>query len=319
MFIGLAVMTVLVAWQGFAEVGSILVSSGWAILFVPLAWVPSAFLNARCWQTLFRPSFGPSFWQAFYAQWMGRAVNTLLPVATIGGEVVKARALILWGIDARHASASAIVDKTVQAVTLVMWGVLGVVLLATMSDMHELAMWALIGFALLGAGIAGFLVVQRAGMFSLLARSAHWVTKADGFRKILVTAEEVDETTRALYRDPRRVATATAWRMTALIIQTAEVWVAAYLLGYPLGLLEAIMVKSLTTTISDAAFVVPNNYGIQEGAFVLIGGLVGIPPDAALALSLATRIRELLFDVPGLLFWQHTEARALVRRRAGSR
>ena len=30
---------------------------------------------------------------------MGRAVNTLLPVASIGGEVVKARVLVLWGLD----------------------------------------------------------------------------------------------------------------------------------------------------------------------------------------------------------------------------
>lgn len=319
LILGLAAMTVLVAWQGFAEIGGILVSSGWAIMLVPLVWIPSAFFNAKCWQTLFAPAFAPSFWQAFYAQWMGRSVNTLLPVASIGGEVVKARALILWGIDAHHASASAVVDKTVQAVTVIVWGVTGVILLVWLSEMNDLAMGALVGFALLGAGVAGFLVVQRAGMFSLLARSAHWLIKADGFRKILVTAEEVDATTRALYREPRRIAAATTWRLTGLVLQTAEVWLAAYLLGYPIGLVEAIMLKSLTSTVSDAAFVVPNSYGVQEGAYVVFGAFVGLPPDAALAISLATRIRELLIDVPGLVFWQHAEARALIKRRVKSR
>jgi hypothetical protein len=36
----------------------------------------------------------------------------------------------------------------------------------------------------------------------------------------------------------------------------------------------------------------------------------------ALAISLSIRIRELIIDVPGLVFWQHAEGRALFRRRA---
>jgi hypothetical protein len=74
------------------------------------------------------------------------------------------------------------------------------------------------------------------------------------------------------------------------------------------------MLKSLSSTLSDAAFVVPNSYGIQEGAFIVLGALVGLGPDAALAISLAIRIREVLIDVPGLVLWQHTEGRAFFRR-----
>ena len=75
------------------------------------------------------------------------------------------------------------------------------------------------------------------------------------------------------------------------------------------------MLKSLSSTLSDAAFVVPNSYGVQEGAFVVLGGLIGIAPDVAIAVSLAIRIREFLIDVPGLVFWQHAEGKALINRR----
>jgi hypothetical protein len=75
------------------------------------------------------------------------------------------------------------------------------------------------------------------------------------------------------------------------------------------------MLKSLSGTLSDVAFVIPNSYGVQEGAYIVLGAMVGLTPDVALAISLATRLRELLFDVPGLILWQHAEGRALIRRR----
>lgn len=317
LFAGLAMLTGLIAWQGASEVGGILLASGWSILLVPLVWSPTIPMNARCWQILFLPAHMPKFWQAFCAQWMGRAVNTLLPVATIGGELVKARAVILWGTDAKHASASIVVDKTVQVISIIIWGLVGIGLLAWMAVDDTLAVAALIGLAVLAAGVAGFLVVQQAGMFSFMVRSAHRVTKVDFFASLLDAADQVDRIVVDLYRQRRRLAAATIWRTSALILQTGEVWAAAWLLGHPIGILEAMMIKSLSSTLSDAAFFVPNSYGIQEGAFIVLGGLVGLAPDVSLAISLAIRIRELLFDVPGLLVWQHMEGRALLRRRRG--
>lgn len=316
--VGLAVMTGLIAWQGVTEIAELLIGSGWALLWVPVIWFPSVLMNARCWQLLFAPGYGPSFGQAFYAQWMGRAVNTLLPVASIGGEVVKARTLILWGIDAAHASASAVVDKTIQALTIIVWGMAGTILLAYLALDDELVVSILIGAVAIGAGIAGFIVVQQAGMFGFMVKSAHKITKSDFFGDLIDSAGDVDRTVRDLYRLRGRVAVATLWRLLALLSQTGEVWLAAYLLGYPIGIVEALLLKSLSSTLSDFAFIVPNSYGVQEGAFVVLGGLIGLTPEVALAISLAIRIRELLIDVPGLALWQHNEGRAFLRRRSAA-
>ncbi|MBL6945560.1 MAG: flippase-like domain-containing protein [Rhodospirillales bacterium] len=313
--VGLAVMTGLIAWQGAIEIADLLVSTGWVLLWVPVIWIPSVLMNARCWQLLFAPGFGPTFFHAFYAQWMGRAVNTLLPVASIGGEVVKARMLILWGTDAAHASASAIVDKTIQALTIILWGTVGTILLAYLALDDELAVSILVGGAVIGAGIAGFVVVQHTGMFGFMAKSAHKITKADFFGDLIETAGNVDQAVKELYRLRGRIAVATLWRLVALVSQTGEVWLAATLLGYPIGIVEALLLKSLSSTLSDFAFVVPNSYGVQEGAFVVLGGLIGLSPEVSLAISLAIRIRELLIDLPGLVIWQHNEGRAFFRRR----
>lgn len=315
LFVGLAILTALIVWQGVAEVGGILIRSGWPLLLVPLIWLPTTLLATRGWQLLFVPAHTPTFGQAFYAQWMGRSVNTLLPVATIGGEVVKARLLALWGIDPLHASASVVVDKTVQVVALILSGTVGILALSWLALDNALAISAAAGLALLGAGLAGFFVVQKAGMFGFMAKSAHKLTRKDFFGGLVEKAGEVDRIIRDVYRQRGRTAAATLWRCFAVVLQTGEVWLAAYLLGHPLSLVEAVMLKSLSGTLSDVAFVIPNSYGVQEGAYIVLGAMVGLTPDVALAISLATRLRELLFDVPGLILWQHAEGRALIRRR----
>ena len=316
---GLAIFISLFLWQGIEGVVFLIFSTGWSLLLVPAVWFPTVLMNARCWQLLFSPDYAPKFGQAFFAQWMGRAVNTLLPVASIGGEIVKARALILWGVDGRHASASALVDKTVQAVTVIVWGILGIGLLGAMSLDDELAISAAFGLALLGGGIAGFLIVQRAGIFSMMVASAYQVTGSRWAESLVGTAENVDDAVRDLYRDWPRLLRATLWRLGALILQTGEVWLASYLLGFPIAFFEAMMLKSLSSTLSDAAFFVPNSYGVQEGAFVVLGSLVGLEPEPALAISIAIRIREVLIDVPGLVMWQHIEGVAIFRRKTAKK
>ena len=75
------------------------------------------------------------------------------------------------------------------------------------------------------------------------------------------------------------------------------------------------MLKSLTGALRGAAFVVPSGWGVQEAGYVVLGGLIGLSPELMLAVSLATRARELLIGVPGLIAWQVAEGRWLWRRR----
>ena len=315
LFVGLAAMTGLIAWQGFGDVSGIILASGWPILLVPLAWSPTVVLGTVSWRFLFEPGKEPAFKDLFMALWMGRAINTLLPVATIGGEVVKARMLILWGYSKSESSASVVVDKTVQVFGVIGWGLVGVALLVHYSVEQALIAVALTGIAILGAGIAGFVLVQKAGMARFVVNSAHKVTRAEFFENLRDGADRVDDSLRGSYARLGRFAFAVLWRCLALVLQTAEVWVAAYVLGHPITVMEAMFLKSMTSTLSDVAFVIPNAYGIQEGAFVVLGAMLGLPPDLMLAVSLSIRIRELLVDVPGLAIWQHAEGNHFFRKR----
>ena len=74
----------------------------------------------------------------------------------------------------------------------------------------------------------------------------------------------------------------------------------------------------MVLAIRSAVFPVPGALGVQEGGYVVVGNLLGIPGDAAFALSLIARVRELILGIPGLIAWQVIEARRVLRARSAA-
>jgi hypothetical protein len=68
-------------------------------------------------------------------------------------------------------------------------------------------------------------------------------------------------------------------------------------------------IESLMFAIRNTAFFAPSGLGVQEGAYALLGPLFGLPVEAALALSLLKRARDITVGVPMLLSWQVLEGR----------
>lgn len=315
--LGLSLLIGLLVWQGFMDVLRLLLDSGWYLLLLPLAWLPTLLPAAQGWRQLFRAGQAPSFGHGLLALWMGRAVNNLLPVATIGGEVVKARLLTIWGTGAAHAAASVMADKTVQALSLACWALTGALLLLSLPADDGLVPYAVGGILFLLFSAGGLIVIQRLGMLGALAKLAGRLVKHEAWEDVKFSAAEADRLVRDLYGSKQKILIATLYRLASLALHTFELWLACYLLGQPITLLEALMLRSLTATLSDLAFIIPNAYGVQEGAFILIGALVGFDPGFSLAVSLSLRIRDLVFDPAGLLTLQQVESRRYFRKNLG--
>ena len=103
--------------------------------------------------------------------------------------------------------------------------------------------------------------------------------------------------------------------MAKRVVMAGEVWLIAWLIDVPLGLEQVVILNSLAIALRSAAFVVPSGIGVQEGGYVMVGALLGLPADAMLTISLATRLGELIEGLPGLLAWQFDEGGAYWRRR----
>lgn len=317
--IGLGLVILLVGWQGATTIADRLAAAGWGILLVSLFIPPDLILRTTSLQLLFAPGRAPRFADTARAMWIGSSVNFLLPVATIGGEFVKARMLTLRSVRGVDATASVVLDKTIQAASVLLWALIGIAILAVVAPPDEpMVTAAFVGAALLTLGIAGFALVQYAGVFGTFARPAARLLSSKKWQSLIDGATDLDAVIRDLYRRPGVIAASTCFRLAKRVVMAGEVWLVAWLIGYPIGLAEAVMINSLAVALRSAAFVVPGGLGVQEGGYVMIGALVGLPPDVMLAISLATRLGELIEGLPGLLAWQFAEGGVYWRRRGKS-
>jgi len=310
---GVALAAILIALQGAGAVFATLAAGGFGLVWASLFHFVPMTINAHAWRILLPHRRRTSLPFFTWAVWARESVNGLLPVARIGGEVVSARLLMQSGIAAAPAVASLVVDMTLCIVTQFIFTILGLALLVSRTG--DLAVAGSIALGLLAAIPAGiaFFVVQRYGLFVILAKLFR--TVMGGKLDFLVgRADALDRAVQVIYQRPGRVLRCLLWQFAGWVVAAGELWIALYFLGHPIGIGDAILIESVTQAISSAAFIVPGAVGVQEGGFLVIGNLIGLSPEMALALALARRARDLLIFVPAIVAWQAREGQRLLAR-----
>jgi uncharacterized membrane protein YbhN (UPF0104 family) len=187
-------------------------------------------------------------------------------------------------------------------------------MLAAVVPDREVLLASALGAALFAAAIGGFIAVQLTGGFSVLARAAKRLFGHRRSRRLQESAATLDAAIRDTYRRPRDVAAAVAILIAAQILLASEVVLAGSLMGHPIGIIEAILLKGIVTAIRGISFAVPAGLGVQEIGYIGLGKLLGLPEELMLAVSMATRIREVVPSIPFLIAWHRMEGHALLRR-----
>jgi putative membrane protein len=313
---GAALFTLLLIRQGAPHVIAAFASAGWWIAAVAIYHLAvPVFLDAIAWWALFPKSERLSLWQLFWMRWIGESVSTLVPSATVGGDVVRARLAALHGAPIPTAAASVLVDITLGVFVQIVFTLLGLGLIVSATGQQGFIRPTLIGAVIGVLAIIGFYVVQRLGMFRFIGKMISRLANADDWHSLVHSGHTLDEAIRRLYARRRGVITCCAATATSLILGSGEIWIALYALDLRATLVNAVILQSMVLTIRALVFPVPGALGVQEGGYVLVGNLLGIPGDAAFALSLIARVRELILGIPGLITWQLFEARRLWRAR----
>jgi len=75
-----------------------------------------------------------------------------------------------------------------------------------------------------------------------------------------------------------------------------------------------LVIESLLYAVRSLAFAIPNAFGVQEAAYIILGEGFGLTPEMALALSLLKRARDFAIGVPVLVAWQLLETGRLAHR-----
>jgi glycosyltransferase 2 family protein len=239
------------------------------------------------------------------------AVNVLLPVAAVGGDIVRARLLNFSGVSGGVAAASALVDLLLEAAAQALFALIGVALLIRVAGGTEIASWAARGLGIAALALGGFYAVQRFGGARLVERGLGALARR--WPAIAPSSDiRLHDSLQAIYADRSAVAVAFSFHELAWLLGSLEIWIALRLMGVPVSSTEAVIFESLSQALRAAAFPVPSGLGIQEGGFIALGTLFGIPPEAALALSFVKRVPDLAIGLPGLLAWYWLEMQRLL-------
>lgn len=308
--LGLILIVALVIHGGVQDILNLLANAGWGLLWlVPLHLLPLQ-LDALGWRELLRavdtpaPARGPA--RLLWIASVREAVNRLLPVANIGGEIVGIRMTARHGASVVPVTASIVVEVLLTLASQLLFALLGLLCVLQVThggaNTRDILLVIAVIFAMV---VANYLLLRFGKVFErLLTRIERSLDLSSQLRELVGQAAAVDATIRALCAHHATLLVAVLWQLAGAVAGTLETWIALQLLGHPVSLPTALALESLTQVVRHFVFIVPAGLGVQEAGLVGGGLLLGVGADAALALSAAKRMREILYGAPVLLIWQ---------------
>lgn len=237
------------------------------------------------------------------------AGSEALPLSQLGGYVLGTVALSRSGYPLALASATTMVDVSLEVVAQIGFILTGLALLTGQPRASELVIPALVGLLVLASLIGLFLLVQR--------RDGHSRLGAFLTRRSMRVGESWDRLRgqlRTIHANPRALALCTLLHLLCWFAIAAEAWLALHLMHIPITAEGAIILESLMFAMRTAGFAIPNALGVQEAAYVMLAGLTSLSPGAALSLSLLKRARDISLGLLALSAWPLCESKLAVHR-----
>jgi uncharacterized protein (TIRG00374 family) len=278
---------------------------GWGlVVFVLLEGIVDI-LHTVGWRYCLAPPYRSlSFLRLFGIRLAGTSINHVTPTADLGGEVVKGTLLSLTHMGP-EAATGVIIGKLAFTLSQLIFVVLGSALILWKINLPAAGSAAMfVASALLGAGIAGFLIVQKHGKLGVVVR---WLVAHKVGGEILKrAADQISQVDRALqhfYQEhPRDLPLAMLWHMLGMVCSIMKTWY-FLLLVTDGSFFAAAGVWLLGTWFGLLTFAVPMGLGVQEGSCVLAFKILGLNIALGLTYGVALRLEQIFWAGVGLLIY----------------
>lgn len=305
---GAAILVWLVMGRDPAQVLTVFSLVGLNILWLGVYRTLPIVLDAAGWGRLFSTGRHPRSIDLVLARWIAESVNTLFPVAQVGGHILRARIIGRKYSSGNEAGATVMVDFTLGLTTQIFFTLTGLVLLLLQTNRYPGTASILIGIGVATVAVAGFFFSQKAGLFGFLAArtSILYRKKAPA---VQADARTMDRTINEMYGRRRKLLACLCLRFIAWMAKSGENWLFFFFAGAPITIQDAVILESLCTAFRSAAFFIPGGLGVQDGSLLVIGSILGLGPNGMMALALGKRFRELMVGLPGLVWWFLHEGR----------
>jgi putative membrane protein len=312
--LGLVLVIAIIAYQGFGAVAQAFAAVGFGLVVVVIVRAVEVTGAGLGWWIVFPSAARVPPHICVWVRFIREAINQLLPVAQVGGEIAGARVMTFFGVTGALAGATVLVDMLLQVFTLLLFALIGVGVLSTVVADRALIGSVVAGAAIMGLALAGFFAAQRFGGAKLFDRLSMTVAAKLGWSSLANQASLHDNLV-SIYANLPRLAAAFLVHLAVWFIGVFEVLVALRLMGFPVSYGEALAIESVGQAVRAVGFLMPGALGVQEAGFIAVGALYGIPAAEALALSLVKRVPDITLGLPFLFAWHTHETRALTRRR----
>ena len=313
--LGLALLTALIVYFGFASVMQALVSSRWGTVFVIFARAIALAAAGAGWWFLLTPlRRGPYLFAGL--RFVREAINSLFPFVGMGGDIIGARLLSQFGVATNVAIASVLIDIFVQVVCLMVFVAAGIGIVVDLVGAHRLTTVTFVILTLAVPTVSGFFLALNFGAFEPFVR---WLV-AFGEKHEWTAFNHVADLggrLQQIWQNHRGLSASFVVHLATVFFGAIEVWIALSFMSHPVSLAQAIAIESLGQASRAAAFVLPGGLGVQDGALIAASAIFGIPAEVALAMALIKRVPDLILGVPALVGWQALEGKRLISRADG--
>lgn len=305
--LGLVLLGLLIWTTDEQELVAHLRTLGWRAPLVLVPYVVIAWFDAVGWRfTLPAVDQARVPFSALYLTRMaGEAVNSVTPTATVGGEPVKAHVLRAWGVPTTDGMASVVLARTALVASQSLFVAMGVGALSYRMGHAWVALGWLVSLAVASVGFVFLLVrlQQRAPASALVRLVGRIAPGWQLLQRLAHGAEAVDQRLEDYYRLERGAfVRATCCHLVGWVLGVGEVLLMMTLIGYPVSVIDAFIIESLSQVVRALAIVIPGGIGTQEWGGMWLCELLGVPAAEGVTLWLLKRARETLFDTAGLIY-----------------
>jgi uncharacterized protein (TIRG00374 family) len=288
-------LTLVLTQLDLASLSQRLLAAHWGWLLVALGLTLAERLTQACkWRTLLGAKDNRPGWA-----WAGRVqliatfYGSFLP-SSLGVDAIRIIAAMRQGIAGVDATAATLADRAFM--------VMGQLLLATAAALllSSQLPW-LLRFAIWGAGLVTLLGGLMLCIAPLMRWMARWVRPVVGQR----LSEKIGELYHAVHRyhrQPRVLAATAGLTVLVFVVRLAFGQALIWAVGLDLALWQLALVLPIVWLVKLLPVTV-GAIGLQDGAYLVLLGLFGVGPAAAVSVSLLEHLLVRVAVLPGGLFW----------------
>jgi|TARA_B100001964_G_scaffold84539_2_gene95396 uncharacterized protein (TIRG00374 family) len=306
LLVGLVLLALVLAHTDLSQLWDQTVRVGWGIGVILTLYLIAFVLDSVSWQLALLPLNFDSLTicRVWKIRMVGEAVNNATPLATIGGEPVKAVLLKKnFGTGYREGTASLIIAKTTNLLALIAFLATGFGLMLVTEVLPPFYNFvAGAGLITFTAGIVLLFLVQRYKISSLAGTWMAQTRLGRFLENLLHHIHDMEDRLIHFYTRHRlRFLLALVLAFVNWVIGALELYVTLLFLGHPVTFGEAWIIEAIAQLVRSGAFFIPGALGIQEGAFMIVIEAMTGRGVLGLAVAMIRRFREIVWITWGML------------------